>query len=57
MILNFCQWFKEEMSFKHISIFSSGDHFAQGSRSVCAILVESIMRNISVKLVSIWDSG
>ena len=32
------------------SIFISGSHFSQGSRMVCAMLVEGIMRNISVKL-------
>ena len=31
-------------------IFSSGGHFIQQSRTVCAILIEGIMRNISVKL-------
>ena len=35
------------MSFKDICIFSSGSHFDQESRTVCAILVEGIMRNIS----------
>ena len=36
------------MLFKDNSIFSSGGHFAQPSGTVCAILVEGIMRNISV---------
>ena len=38
------------MSFKDISVLSSGCHFVYPSRNVCAILVEDIMRNISVKL-------
>ena len=29
----------------------------QWSKTVCAILVEGIMRNISVKLFKIWTSG
>ena len=40
----------EPKTFEDISIFSSGGHFVQRSRTVCAILVEGIMRNISVKL-------
>ena len=40
----------QEMLLKDISIFSSGGHFVQQSITVCAILVEGIMRNISVKL-------
>ena len=39
-----------EMPFKFISIFSSGGHFVQQSGTVCKILVEGIMRNISVEL-------
>ena len=31
-------------------IFSSGGHFIQQSRTVCVVLVEDIMRNISAKL-------
>ena len=38
------------MLFKDISIFSSGGHFVQQKRSVCAILVEGMMRSICVKL-------
>ena len=37
---------KGEMSFIDISLFSSGDHFVQRTRAICAILVEGIMRNI-----------
>ena len=32
------------------SIFNFGGHFVQRSGTVCAILVEGIVRNISVKL-------
>ena len=39
-----------EISFKDIFISSSGYHFIQRSRMVYAMLVEGIMRNISVKL-------
>ena len=38
------------MSFKAFSIFSSGGHFVQGSKTILAILVEGHPRNISVKL-------
>ena len=49
LILN--QEFRRRMmSFKDISVLSSGGHFVYLSRNVCAILVEDIMRNISVKL-------
>ena len=41
---------KEEKSFKGFSIFSSGGHLAQRSRTVLAILVDSHLRNIPVKL-------
>ena len=41
---------KEEMSFNGISIFSFGGHFFQRNRTFCVILVEGIMRHISVKL-------
>ena len=40
----------EEMLFKDISIFSSGGQFVQQSNTVCAVLAEGIMRNVSVKL-------
>ena len=40
----------QEMWFNVISIFSSGGLFVLQSLTVCAILVEGIMRNISVKI-------
>ena len=39
-----------EMSFKGFSIFTSGDHFVQQSRTSLAILVKGDKRNITVKL-------
>ena len=33
------------MSFNKISIFSSGGHFIPQSRTVCALLVEGLLRN------------
>ena len=38
-----------EMSLKVVSIFSSGDHFVQQSRTILAILVEEDKSNISMK--------
>ena len=46
-----------EKSFKDISIFNSGGNFVQQSESSCAMFVEGIMCNISVKLFRIWVSG
>ena len=40
----------EEKSFKGFSIFSSGGHLVQWCRTVSAILVDSHLRNIPVKL-------
>ena len=37
------------MLFKDISIQSSGDPFIQRSGTICAVLVEGIIRNNSVK--------
>ena len=42
------------MSFKDIFIWSSGGPFVQGSKTICVILVESIMRNNSVNIFRIW---
>ena len=50
LFLKFEPQVQEAMLFKDISIFSSDGHFGQWSRTFCAILVEGIMRNISVKL-------
>ena len=48
---------QEKMLFKDISIFSSGCHFVRQSRTVNAVLVEGIIRDISVHLFRIWASG
>ena len=54
------------MLFKDISSFSSGGHFVQWSRTVSAILVEGILRNMNLdqwlwkfrfKNISIFSSG
>ena len=42
--LNLGQWLRK------CPIFIPGCHFVQQSETICAILVEGIMRNISVKL-------
>ena len=44
------QWIKD------ISTFSSGGHFVWLSRTLRAILAESIMGNIHEKLFKIWTS-
>ena len=49
-VLNWDQWLRGCL-LKIIHIFSSSDHFVQRSRMLCAILVEGIMRNISVKII------
>ena len=41
-----------EMSFIDFLILSSGNPFVQRSGSFCAIVVQGIMRNNSVKLLS-----
>ena len=40
----------EKSSFKGLSIFSSGRHFVQPSRTILAILVEGHWRNTSVQM-------
>ena len=50
IILNLDQWFKRRCRLKIFLILSSGGPFIQQSRTVCAILVEGIMRNNSVNL-------
>ena len=44
---------EEQFCENHLKIFlnlSSGSHFVKRSRTICAILVEGVMRNNSVKL-------
>ena len=48
-IFDFGPVVQEEMPFKDIFIWRSGGPFIQRSGTICAILVEGIMRNNSVK--------
>ena len=47
----------QEMSFKRLIIWSSGDPRDRWSGIICAILVEGIMGNVLVQLFLIWTSG
>ena len=38
-------------------MYISGGHLAERSRTIKAILLEDIMRNISVRLFGIWTCG
>ena len=49
IIVNVDQWFRK-CRLKVILIWSSGSPFVQQSVTICAILVEGIQRNNSVKL-------
>ena len=57
IILNSDQWFSRRCLLTIVIIWISGGLLVQRSESLCAILVESIMRNNSVKLFTIWTSG
>ena len=50
IILNLDQGFRRRCCLKIFLIWSSGGPFAQRREKVCAILVEGILRNNSVKL-------
>ena len=50
IILNLDQWLKRRFGLKLFLIWSSGGPFIQRSETICAMLVEGTMRNISVKL-------
>ena len=54
IILNLELWFKTRCLLKIFFIWSSGGPFVQWSRTICAILVEGIMRNNSMDLFRIW---
>ena len=49
-----CFWVQEELAFKanysQFSIFSSGGHFVQQSKTILAILVEGHLSSIPMKL-------
>ena len=47
----------QEISFKRVFIWSSGSPPVQWSRTIYAIFVKRLMRNISMKLFGIWTSG
>ena len=49
IILNLDQWLRRKCCLKIFLIWSSGSTFVQGSRTICAILVEGVLRNNSVK--------
>ena len=53
---NLDQWFKR-CRLKIFLIWSSNGPFVQWSRTICAILVESIMRTNSVNLFPTWAGG
>ena len=48
---------QKEMSLKYISYLELWQPLVQWSGTICAILVEGIMGNNSVKLFCIWTSG
>ena len=50
IILNLDQWFRRNCPSKAFLIWISGSPFVQHSVTICAILLEGIMRNNSVKL-------
>ena len=49
-IMNLGQWLWKRLWFKGYSTFCTGGYFVPLSRPICAIMVEDIARNISVKL-------
>ena len=55
-LLNLDQWVRRCL-LKILLIWSSGGPFVQQSGTICAILVEGIMRNNSMNLFQIWASG
>ena len=58
-IMNLDQWFRRKCRLKVFLIWSSDSPFVQRSVTICAIMVEGIMRNNSVKLfgICVSDSG
>ena len=50
IILNFNQWFRRGCHLKTFLIYSSGIPFILPSKTICASLVDAIVRNNSVKL-------
>ena len=56
IILNSDQWLRR-CGLKRFLIWSSGGPFVQWSQTICAILVEGIMRKSSEEILWIWTSG
>ena len=57
IILNLDQWFNRRCTLKIFLIWSFCGPFIQPSVTICAILVEGIKMNNSVKLFGIWTSA
>ena len=57
IILNMDQWFRSRCRLEIFLIWSSGGTFVQWNGIICAILVNCIMRNHSMKLFGILTSG
>ena len=55
IILKLDQWFRRNCHIKVFLIWSSSSPFVHLSITICAILVESIQRNNSVKLFEFGD--
>ena len=51
IIFNLDQWFKRRCCLKIFLIWSSGGPVVQRNGTMCAILVEGIMRNKSLNLI------
>ena len=51
IIMNLDQWFNRKCRLKVLLIWSSGSPFVQRSVTICAVLVEGIQMNNSVKLL------
>ena len=52
-IRNLDQWFRSRCCLKIFLIWSSGGPFVQQSGTICAIIVEGIMKNIHVKSINL----
>ena len=57
IIFNLDQWFIRKCCLNVFLTWSSGSPFVQQSITICAILLDGIMRNNAVKLFYIWVSG
>ena len=57
IFLNLDQWIRRRCSLKTFLISSSGGPFVRQSKTICAILLECIMRINSEPLFSIWTTG